>query len=972
MASKSDAMVATLCCFLAISPCLLAAQSSSVLQDTAPYSVTVESPKADILEITLEDGSVSFETSNPEAKRPPVTVTGATDSPTRTTAFSGVEEGVSTDAIQASAPSPRLWDIKELTAADYDSLISNAFSQPACVLFSAQRRGASVIEKLLLQVWATSEVQEEFSSVFSVGKIYDPTLMEVKSIISIPRARPSLCCYRGEVPDCFYGDHTATRLKDWLRLQKNKAENSKTDIHAISLDRELHTNDVTVLGFAKTEDQSAQMHKIFSRLEKLFPEHVKALLIPWESPDTKKITQQFAVNTFPAVLLVSKADPHRPFKHLTGHDLTLSTIELHIEVTLQKAALKLTSENFSPVVLERRYAGSVLVCFYSHRERRSLSYIRSFLHTAGWIRTLGAAFRFGLVDLSEQRDILAKGWVDSTLVRQIPFTVLFSTEKTTNQNVKTVTRQRLFPRNSPEPVDVLTFLEDVGVPLEDHKGVQIVPHLDTPMCEMGAPFSPGILNSMCVMWQNETAVTEALGTQLLKMKMTQTPADKAKRQVKAVKKARQIPVLTGSDWDQVISTTHAAPPPYGLAGSASLVQVVAVTFIKASCGTCTKKMPELELVHKAVKRMMEVSFYVFNCSADPARCEQQRIRGFPTLVAYRVVQNRRVEHCTQDTTYDSIRLDYHDVLGAEKVLEWLSKVTESAMHYVSTTDGTDFQDVALFAEPANTVVDRGYSFRCFEYLCEQLYGQVACYVLSKKAVNAEAAMLRISLHRSDGLRAPIFAAGQPLASVMESDSSESQLHQFHSPHKYNLQPDTLCEDDEAFCTDTLLRFIRDHSRLPVMHITQQLFHTQRRHLLFNTDVPILIALGHASNFTQESQFYTNLYSAALSMYRVMSFATLDVDVYPMWAGQFVPLGYRRELLETTDTGSLHLNPPTLYTYPRLCIVRWHDHGHAAFYPDLEEKRWQRQHRSFTSSEIVKFAEDFLKDPDKLLTRTEMF
>ena len=24
--------------------------------------------------------------------------------------------------------------------------------------------------------------------------------------------------------------------------------------------------------------------------------------------------------------------------------------------------------------------------------------------------------------------------------------------------------------------------------------------------------------------------------------------------------------------------------------------------------------------------------------------------------------------------------------------------------------------------------------------------------------------------------------------------------------------------------------------------------------------------------------------------------------------------------------------PSLYVYPRLCMVRWHDHRHAAFYP----------------------------------------
>lgn len=69
--------------------------------------------------------------------------------------------------------------------------------------------------------------------------------------------------------------------------------------------------------------------------------------------------------------------------------------------------------------------------------------------------------------------------------------------------------------------------------------------------------------------------------------------------------------------------------------------------------------------------------------------------------------------------------------------------------------------------------------------------------------------------------------------------------------------------------------------------------------------------------------------------------------------------------------------PTLFHYPRLCIVRWHDHQHAAFYPPVDEMerlgtRVQERLNKIDAQQIIKFAQDFLENPEDVAVRTEMF
>ena len=71
------------------------------------------------------------------------------------------------------------------------------------------------------------------------------------------------------------------------------------------------------------------------------------------------------------------------------------------------------------------------------------------------------------------------------------------------------------------------------------------------------------------------------------------------------------------------------------------------------------------------------------------------------------------------------------------------------------------------------------------------------------------------------------------------------------------------------------------------------------------------------------------------------------------------------------------NIPALYHYPRLCIIQHHDHQHAAFYPPIQEMqrlgtRVQARLDQITSQQIIKFVQDYLKDPAALIVKTEFF
>ena len=68
--------------------------------------------------------------------------------------------------------------------------------------------------------------------------------------------------------------------------------------------------------------------------------------------------------------------------------------------------------------------------------------------------------------------------------------------------------------------------------------------------------------------------------------------------------------------------------------------------------------------------------------------------------------------------------------------------------------------------------------------------------------------------------------------------------------------------------------------------------------------------------------------------------------------------------------------PALYHYPRLCIIEWDDHQHAAFYPPVDELENSNDVRQILSNisagNIVDFTKNYLRSKDRIILETEMF
>lgn len=86
------------------------------------------------------------------------------------------------------------------------------------------------------------------------------------------------------------------------------------------------------------------------------------------------------------------------------------------------------------------------------------------------------------------------------------------------------------------------------------------------------------------------------------------------------------------------------------------------------------------------------------------------------------------------------------------------------------------------------------------------------------------------------------------------------------------------------------------------------------------------------------------------------------------------------------------NAGPLHDYPRLCLVNWKDHGHAAFYPplrfligpDLDSVSVEKEQHTFEfvsndknikdwdEQNLVQYIRKYLNDPSKYTVKTEHF
>ncbi|XP_031559856.1 uncharacterized protein LOC116296034 [Actinia tenebrosa] len=730
-------------------------------------------------------------------------------------------------------------------------------------------------------------------------------------------------------------------------------------------------------------------------------------MIPPMSDDERNVCEKYGIVEFPAILFFDKQewdDSQKPVTLFQGQ-LNTGVYQIKLELTIRNTTATIFNlANFKSVVLETNVPTSpTAVTFYSHRNQRSLDYINIIDKAIKEFGRIDPSFQFGFVNLVDGSEVVFRH-VNASLVSAVPFTIIFWQSKHQDDS-KYIIKQALFNQGIPTSLNLYAFVQSNNIPL------LVDTDMDTDWLDVKLEVCDKTANqeNECVPRDNMTVVRSSYDSLLLEDTTRVYGPEPAPAEWKAIKMVGsanvstdvKIPVVTDQTWaakiEQSVRPTNAYGPK-GNQDSSRKYLVSLVVFIKGQCGYCTKIMPVLQDIANSVK-MIGASMYLMNCTTDPVHCDQFGITGYPTLTAFRSLSWSVVEQCypsSQQSHY--IRVDYHGAIVPALVLDWLSNLNQPAVNnqYMHDHLPDDLsQDVYLVATVytrslarqylPSRLIDRWYTCQCYTLVCELLYGLVPCYALYTRDVadhvtgtrnEKDLVVSKLVLHRNDGVRATIFELGYNLAFTLGQES-DSRLHMFHKPHRYNVDDNFNCEDDHRMCTEYAVQFVHDHRRLPVTQITTAIFHTKtgsqdRTREVFTQDLPVMLILARTQNISRDTHFYREITVAAYSLYQDIVFTTLNVDEFSFWASNFVPKGYL-----TKYAHDLSGSAPSLYHYPRLCLVRWQDHQHAAFYPPVSEMerlgtRVQERLEAIDSQQIIKFARDFLEDPGKMLIRTEMF
>ena len=478
---------------------------------------------------------------------------------------------------------------------------------------------------------------------------------------------------------------------------------------------------------------------------------------------------------------------------------------------------------------------------------------------------------------------------------------------------------------------------------------------------------------------------------------------KKQRKITKRRKIGNLVVLTGHDWSGVIEASRFSTSTKRLQRLRDSPDISMVFFIAKKCRYCEIALPKIEKLSQKIRNSdftEKAAVYVVNCSLSPTICKHQNIHGFPAVKLFRSVVWSRFAGCATDHIRQQyIALDYHRPFEpVEYILEWfsnsslpsvkkdffLTNIPKQLNHNVYLVGTVITRSQALRFLPVDTW-NKWYPYMCFQTVCELLYGKATCYVTMtkdfgvsndmRKTKNKDLFLIKLELFRRDDIKARIFELGVPLETTMHNEQ-DSKLHKFHNAHSYSIKKGFRCEDNHSQCTEFIVKFVRDHSRLPITSLSHDGFHTINK--LFKdvtrqSEFPVVVVLAHKENMTKQSSYLMEITKAAYELYRHVIFTSLDVDEYPWWATRFVPRDYDA----TRMIGSSDLeNILPLYHYPRLCIVRMFNHHQAAFLPSLPRmnsaKNVPKLLRSIKAKEIVNFIKQYLKNPQGLLVETEEF
>lgn len=812
-----------------------------------------------------------------------------------------------------------------------------------------------------------------------------------------PQSFPTLRCYTGKhTYQEFSGKHSTKVVSKWLEKLVMTQAKYLEDATVFAVESAQEYFNTVLIAFPDTAQHAKIEDITFQEKEKL--SNAKAFIVHEDATDINTFKNKFNVRSLPAIVVLHKDDVNdtapATVKVLSGVAVNQQALAVYL-LTLTIGVPHYDMARFESVLTQSGNFVPTLVVFYSSFVSHTQNYLRLLRNSVEDFGDVGVYIRFGLVNI-EGTDInkIFSQWVDQTFSLSFPMAILYHQDDSGNIKQIKVSEPRLTPYNLYH-----ILRETVGFVDSDGKDVSFITFQSHNALEVSSVYE-GPFGKICSQQYHNLTDNDPVIPRPVKRKRKIVNVQE-KEEVKLwhdmfgtetinkkLDKIENIPLLTGQYWSDVIEKSHA--PQHLLLGgrewAGEVTKVALVVFVMAECRSCKNSMPAFTKLEKSVKFIEGGSMYLVNCTVDHFLCKHHDIRGYPTVTAFRGLGWLHSSRCLGDmklsehTNY--VRLDYHGVLLHDSIMEWFARVSTPAITD-NLFDWPDVKsdDVSLFGVlmprrsdflpiPPQRRTDYYYSYECFRLVCERLYGKVHCHSVYSQDIPArefggddlDVIVSQVILKRRDGVSAVIMKLGTSLAETVE-DESDTNLHKFHKPHRYNLEPNKKCEHDHVACTNLIMAYTLDHSRLPVTQLTSDLFHIHPNENVEDS-LPVLMALVHKQNVTEEAQFFKELTAVAYELYNNMEVVTIDADDYRAWARRFVPEGYSMTVAIDGE------DPLDMYMYPRICFVKRDSHRRAAFYPpvgsDNRDEDW------FLKDNLLDFARKVLAKPEKLMVNTDHF
>ncbi|XP_022100194.1 uncharacterized protein LOC110984364 [Acanthaster planci] len=910
--------------------------------------------------------------------------------------------------------------------------LKTAIHRPVCVFF----RLRGLIPDLETQVhnfWSKAQtISDNLYTSWRLGAFFNQS--KPTRGFKVPDKLPVLRCFIGMAqPADYRGPGKAKDLHRWLTKQAVKYKDRIPEFSSEALGKLPSSLELALIAFVD-EDSHYDIESKMKELRESYKEASQVFMVHPGSDNAVKLMAQYGIQTLPAVVVLDFRDILRSqaVQKFEGPKSSMEHLRTFLSIRLSPVAI-LTLDNFESRIIRPKVKRSpTLVCFHAPWGHDTGSYLDALQRSAAEFHLQdGAGLEFGSVDLNKHAEVVTR-WVDATYAKGVPFSVLFWWKETDDKGL--VLHQKVFPEATPTPWSVATFLEQNQVPIYDAEGeeLQYSPwaeqDIDDELAFGFTKYKPTLCTSPA---NNTLGIPDDLNNQDLcdLRSLTQSKRLKVKRKDKTeasniqksvwVKKKSsaasaqpmigKIPQVTDASWSSIVERSRASGDTSRLTEPwrKDVAFTTLVAFVQTDCSNCRRKMAVFERLVDSLKMISGASMYIMNCTSDPVTCAQLSVIGFPTLIAFRGYSETGSEQCvTRGQATQLIRMDYHGMLEEKSIMEWFSEISLPAVKQLPSIKHfrqSSFQreDVILLATmyplslagqylPKLARNHHWYPLECYRVACERLYGRARCLAavsenlggrdLERSKKEKEMIVTQVEMIRRDGIKSLVFSLGRNLMVTLQ-DEADSQIHAFHTPHKYNLKEGQRCEDDPASCTDLIVAFVQDHSRLPVTHLTMTGFHTHsgtkfgehHENSIFEHNLPVMIALVNRGHLMEGAQFIEAFTSSAYEFYDEMVFVSLNADEFPKWASSFVPLGYRQKMLEYSDQITSDLIP-SLNVYPRLCIVQQDDHRHAAMFPPADHFTLTPAHtpRVITKAEITRFAREFLRRGNTMMLQTEQF